>query len=269
MTDELNNFFDQMPPGWGIVPLHGQPEHPQEAQPIDYNTLASHLPKTHPGREPTKSSTLRCIDGRVEAGKRRYGKDPVQIAWDREADALMMTKVICGDRGLAGVIPVAQIMEQLKRTLAGRVGGFGRVSRLMTDQALYTCARFLHKGDVEMCITAMAPIYSLVANKPGPEACYSFLAQLIRDLFPSAPDSYIPPNLRVGAAVRKPDVKAQRQRKATLGKPPNLEKVRAMDPDKARMMLPIMYEAVQGCEEGDREEWQAALAAVKARAEVV
>ena len=169
---ELESFFDQVPEGWGLVPVGPQAE-PEAPEPKHYS-LAAHLPRPEFQKTPThqrvQNFETRHIDAKVDASRRRHIRDPVQLAWDKEIDALLMTKVVCGENGFYGVFPVAKVMEQMYRTMAGRTGGFGRVDQIMGRQALKTSAKFLHKGDVEMCIKTMAPIHSLLVRRPGPEA---------------------------------------------------------------------------------------------------
>ena len=50
---------------------------------------------------------------------------------------------------------------------------------------------------------------------------------------------------------------------------PDIEKVKVMDPDRARMLLPHMYEALQDYDGEDRPQFEEALELMKARAEIV
>lgn len=277
MSDELDSFFDQVPDGWGLVPLNGQQQEPPEKpEPKNYSLVAG-IPRPNYQKTPTRSQPknfeTRHIDARVEANRRRFVRDPAQLAWEREMDAVMMTKLVCGENGLYGIFPVAKVMEQMYRTMAGRTGGFARVDQILGRRALRTAAKVLHQGDVEWCIKLMAPIHSLLVRRPGPEAMYEFMAQVIRDLFPNAPDNYIEPARRVGHTPKRragvAEAKASVATKPKLMAPPDVEKIKVMDPERARMLLPHMYEALQGYEGDDLPAYQVALEALKLRAEIV
>ena len=97
------------------------------------------------------------------------------------------------------------------------------------------------------------------------------LATFIRDLFPAPPPSYLPPQMRVGhepkleRAPSKKQKTDQAKRKATIHKAPDLDKVRQMDPARARLMLPAMIEALQGYDGDDRLQFEEAISIMQER----
>lgn len=272
MSDNTDAFFSQLPKGWGLVPLEGPHTEKQEPEPPDHKTLVSGIHAPFPvTKTPERPSDKRgyarlMIDARIEAKRRRHVRDPAQLAWDQEVDAKLMLKAAVGEHGnVAALIPVAKIMEQLHTTIAGRCGGFHRVSQNMAHNALATAARCFAKGDIGWTIKLMAPIHSLVVRRPGPEGMMEFLATFIRDLFPAAPQSYIPPQNRVGSMPARTnptlaDKQAQAKRKPKVQSAPDLEKVRQMTPERARFMLPAMMEALQDYEGEDRAQFEEAVA---------
>jgi hypothetical protein len=214
------------------------------------------------------------IDSQITAKRQRHVKNAAQLGWDREIDAVYMMKCAGGEHGLASVIPLARVMERMKIILAGRCGSFERVSQNMSQRALHSAARCFIQGDLEWAIRLMAPIHSLIVRRPGPEAMQEVLATFIRDLFPAPPSSYLPPQARVGhepKPVREPTKQqktAQAQRRATIQKAPDLDKVRQMSPERARLMLPIMVDALQGYDGDDRLQFEEAIFIMQERGEI-
>jgi hypothetical protein len=140
----------------------------------------------------TTRAPLPQLDPLVRALERRRLADPAQLAWDSCRDARSMVKTLAPRHGVGALLGPARWMEETKRMLARRLGGFGNVSKLTAEQTLLSAARLMHGGDWDGAIMFLQPLRRLLMDQQ-PDAVEAALCEVIRSIFPDAPQDWTAP----------------------------------------------------------------------------